>query len=85
VIIPKEPIERETLYLDLMEKCLVSREERKADYSSLRSYYLFGAGPEESPAHYNKIYPHIDQVTAFLFSADTTRFSINLGASVPEN
>lgn len=85
MIIPKDPIERETLYLDLMEKCFVSREERKADYSSLRSWYLFGAGPDESPAHYNKIYPHIDQVTAFLFSADTTRFSINLGASVPES
>lgn len=85
MIIPSNALEREALYLDLMQKCLVSREERKADYSSLRSWYLFGAGPEESPAHYNKIYPHIDQVTAFLFSADTTRFSINLGASVHES
>ena len=85
MIIPKNPIEREAFYVELMEKCLVSRDERKGDYSSLRSWFLFGAGPEESPTHYNKIYPHLDQVTSFLFSADTTRFSINLGASVHES
>jgi hypothetical protein len=84
MIIPTDPVERQRLYLDLVEKCFVSRDDRKGDYSSLRSWYLFGAGPEESPAHYNKIYPHIDQLTSFLFSADTTRFSINLGASVHE-
>jgi hypothetical protein len=82
MIIPRDPQEREEFYLDLIRKCLVSRERRRADYSSLRSYYLFGSGPEESPAHYNKIFPHIDQLSAFLYSADTTRFSINLGASV---
>lgn len=82
--IPTDPADRESFYLELVEKCLVSREERKADYSSLRSWYLFGAGPDESPAHYNKIYPHVDQLTSFLYSAETTRFSINLGASVNE-
>ena len=82
--IPTNPADRESFYLELVEKCLVSREERKADYSSLRSWYLFGAGPDESPAHYNKVYPHIDQLTSFLYSAETTRFSLNLGASVNE-
>jgi len=80
--IPTNPADREDFYLDLIQKCMVSREERRSDYSSLRSWYLFGAGPEESPAHYNKIYPHIDQLTSFLYSSETTRFSINLGASV---
>lgn len=83
MLIPKNPAERETFYLDLIQKCEVSLEERKSDYSSLRSHYLFGAGPEESPAIYNKIYPHIDQLTSFLYSAETTRFSINFGADVP--
>jgi hypothetical protein len=83
MLIPKKPDERETFYLDLIQKCEVSLDERKGDYSSLRSWYLFGAGPEESPAIYNKIYPHIDQLTSFLYSAETTRFSINLGANVP--
>ena len=82
--IPKEPIARHQFYLDLIQKCLVSREERKVDYGSLRSWYLFGNGPDDVPALYNKIYPHIDQLTSFLYSAETTRFSINIGASVPE-
>jgi len=82
--IPKNPIDRERFYLDLIQKCLVSREERKPTYGSLRSYYLFGNGPDEVPALYNKIYPHIDQLTSFLYSAETTRFSINTGAAVPD-
>jgi hypothetical protein len=80
--IPKSPVDREIFYLDLIQKCLVSREERKVDYASLRSFYLFGNGPDDVPALYNKIYPHIDQLTSFLYSAETTRFSINTGASV---
>jgi hypothetical protein len=80
--IPSNPLHREEFYLDLIQKCFVSREERKADYSALRSYYLFGAAPEESPALFNKIFPHIDQLTSFLYSAETTRFTINIGAEV---
>jgi hypothetical protein len=80
--IPPNNEERENFYLDLMQKCMVSREERKADYGTLRSYYLFGAGPEEPPAY--KIHPHLDQLTSFLYSAETTRFTIALGAAVPE-
>ena len=80
--IPSNPEEREYFYLDLIQKCQVSMEERKADYSSLRSWYLFGNSPEEPPAIFNKIYPHIDQLSSFLYSAETTRFSINIGASV---
>lgn len=83
--IPTNNAHREDFYLDLMQKCLVSRESRKADYTSLRSYYLFGAAPEQPPAYFNKIHPHIDQLTSFLYSAETTRFSISLGAAVNEN
>ena len=82
--IPKSEDDREEFYRDLVEKCLVSLAERKGDYSSLRSWFLFGAGPDESPSMFNKIYPHIDQLTSFLYSAETTRFSINLGAAVPD-
>ena len=80
--IPENDAERELFYLDITEKCEVSKDERKGDYTSLRSWYLFGGGPDEMPAIYNKIYPHIDQLTSFLYSAETTRFSIDLGASV---
>jgi len=82
--IPTGDQDREEFYLDLIQKCLVSREERKVDYSSLLSFYLFGNGPDEPPALYNKIFPHIDQLTSFLYSAETTRFSIQLGAAVSE-
>jgi len=82
--IPNDPFEREAFYLDVAHKCMVSVEERKSDYQALRSYFLFGCAPEEAPAHFNKIYPHIDQLTSFLYSAETTRFSIDLGAAVEE-
>jgi hypothetical protein len=82
--IPSNELEREFFYKDLIDKCMVSRDERTGDYSSLRSWFLFGAGPDESPTIFNKIFPHIDQLTSFLYSAETTRFSINVGASVPD-
>ena len=82
--IPTNAVDREVFYLDMIQKCLVSREDRKPDYASLRSYYLFGNGPDQSNAIFNKIYPHIDQLTSFLYSAETTRFSINTGAAVSE-
>lgn len=83
MIIPDKLEDREIWVAELAQKCMVSREMRRADYSSLRSWFLFGSSPDESPAHYNKIYPHIDQLGSFVFSADTTRFTINLGADAP--
>ena len=82
--IPSNELLREQFYRDLIEKCMVSLQDRKGDYASLRSFFLFGSGPDESPTIFNKIYPHIDQLTSFLYSAETTRFSINVGASVPD-
>lgn len=82
--IPSDLKQREYFVRDTIEKCLVSLESRKADYSSLRAFYLFGAGPEEGPAQFNKIYPTIDQLISFLYAADTTRFTIHLGATAPK-
>lgn len=83
--IPKDLDQRDYFVRDLIEKCQVSKATRKADYSSLRGFYLFGAGPEESPAQFNKIYPIIDQLISFLYAADTTRFTIELGPTASEN
>ena len=83
--IPSDPLQREMFYIDIMQKCMVSVESRRAEYDALRAYYLFGAGPEEAPAQYNKIFPHIDQLSAFMYAADSTRFSINIGASQPKH
>lgn len=84
MIIPPNADEREFFYKELIQKCQVSSDERRTDYSNLRSFYLFGNSEEQSPAVFNKIHPHIDQLTSFLYSSETTRFSINLGASVDE-
>jgi hypothetical protein len=80
--IPSAPEAREDFYLDIIAKCLVSRDTRRGDYTTQRAYYLFGAGPEEPPAYFNKINPHLDQLTSFLYSSETTKFSLQLGASV---
>ena len=80
--IPSKPADRLFFVLDLVEKCMVSAEQRKTTYNTLRNYFLFGAPPNDSPAAFNKIYPHIDQLVSFLYSAETTRFSIHIGASV---
>jgi hypothetical protein len=84
MIIPPNDDDREFFYKELIQKCQVSSDERRTDYSNLRSFYLFGNSEEQSPAVFNKIHPHIDQLTSFLYSSETTRFSINLGASVDE-
>ena len=83
--IPKNALDRDEFFKEIIYKCEVSIGSRKIDYASLRNWYLFGNGPDEAPALYNKIFPHLDQLTSFLYSAETTRFSINLGASIPEN
>jgi hypothetical protein len=81
--IPKDPVDRQQFYIEMMEKCMVSQSERMSVYTMLRSYYLFGAGMDEAPAHFNKIFPHIDQLSSFMYSSETTRFSIQIGASEP--
>lgn len=83
--IPKDDIERDVFFDETVRKCLVSQEERCRDYSMLRGYYMHGAGPEEAETPYNKIFPHIDLLTAFLFSAETTKFSIHVGPEIHEN
>jgi hypothetical protein len=80
--IPNGDEERESFYIDLMNKCLVSVEQRKIQYDKLKCFFMFGASPDDPPALYNKIAPHIDQLNSFLYSSETTRFSINIGASV---
>ena len=80
--IPNGDDERESFYIDLMNKCLVSVEQRKIQYDKLKCFFMFGASPDDPPALYNKIAPHIDQLNSFLYSSETTRFSINIGASV---
>ena len=81
--LPKDPVDRQQFYMDMIDRCMVSQSERMSVYTMLRSYYLFGAGMDQKPAHFNKIFPHIDQLSSFMYSSETTRFSIQIGASEP--
>jgi hypothetical protein len=80
--IPGNATEREAFYWDIVQRCLVSRSDRKAQYDRLRHYMLFGTAPEAAAAMFNKIDSQMDQLTAYLFAADTTVFAIQLGAEV---
>ena len=84
MIIPKNLTDRESFYQDLIDKCMASAEARAQDYGMLRHYYLFGRSPEEEETPYNKIYPHIDTLVAFLFASETTKFSIHLPSGCEE-
>ena len=77
--IPKKLEDKEAFYRDLMEECLVSRNDRIAEYERLRLYYLWGCNTDSQPAIFNKILPQIDLLTSFLFAAETTQFSVVVG------
>src|SRR5262245_3079766 len=83
--IPSDANERQSFYTDLLQQCLVSREERRKMYAELRRYYMQGCGYAGDPGQtVNKIYPHIDQLSSFMYSQETTRFTVDLDQSVSE-
>jgi hypothetical protein len=83
VIIPGEYGARYAFYCDVMKKCMQSRAERRARYNTLRMFYSYGADPgtTQGPV-YNKIFSSVDQIASFMYSQETTRFTIELGESV---
>lgn len=68
--------DRPGFYDEIVQACLVSRNDRIAKYETLRAYYLFGAASSDSPAIFNKILPQIDLLVSFLFSGETTKYGI---------
>ena len=80
--IPKPDQDRLTLYTNVLGDCFATQDSRKPNYNKWRLYYLFGTDTGNSDQTYNKIYPHIDQILSFMYSNETTKFSIDIGASV---
>jgi hypothetical protein len=81
--------DRKVFVEDVVKQCLHTREDRIATYRNLKQYYLYGREQSADPADnifgtVNKIWSHLDQVVSFLYAQDTTRFSIELSRSVPE-
>lgn len=79
--IPKEPMERMEFYRRVLQQCLVSQQSRIPVYRRLRNYFLFGTA--EGPlTEFNKIQPTIQLLKSFIYSAETTRFNLQLGETV---
>jgi hypothetical protein len=82
----KMPPQKElfAFYIELNHKCNATRNERRKQYTLWRSFFLYGGGPEVTQATINKIYPHVDQLNALMYSSETTRFSIDLAPSASD-
>jgi hypothetical protein len=78
-------LERESFYSDVANRCMKSAEKRRKTYALLQHYYTHGCAPEEEQATHNKIFAIVDTLTAFLYSADTTRFSGHLPPDVNDD
>ena len=83
--IPSDLTERDNFYQTVIQKCTVSQENRANDYAALRQYYLFGGSTSPNSSPFNRVFPHIDLLTSFLYAAETTKFTIQLGATVKEH
>lgn len=85
--LPSEHIDRMMFFADLARKCTATQGERRRAYSEWKQYYLYGCAAMDGSmpdSVFNKIYPHIDTITSFVYAQETTRFSINIGASVSD-
>jgi hypothetical protein len=76
--------DRLQFFCEVRDACFYSQEMRKQQYNMLKRYYLFGCGQDVDGTPYNKIEPIIDTLLAFLYSADSTRFSGHLGPEVDQ-
>jgi hypothetical protein len=82
---PAALVEREQFYQELIQKCNHTLPDRRIEYGNLRHLYLFGRSPDEPETPYNKIFPHVDMLSAFLFAAETTKFSVHLGPHISDH
>jgi len=76
MIIPPEK-DLDSFASDLVSRCMSTRRERIGAYSGLKHYFLFGS-QEGDQAPFNKIFPHIDLLTSFLYSQSTVEYDIGV-------
>lgn len=81
--IPDDWLQKAAFYEEIVQACLASQEDRRAKYNVNRMYWMFGTGPEAQPnSVYNYIYPLIDQLGAFVFASETTRFAAEMPGTI---
>ena len=85
MIIPASKEDREQLYKQLVSDSFASRNDRMTRYSIYRNWYLYGNDQNKTPVEYNKLFSHIDQITSFLFSGETTQFIIEVPQTAETN
>jgi len=79
VKIPKDIGERDLQYREIEDQCFASVERRRQFADLNRHFYMYGCSPDQiNTAVYNKIMPTVDTLTSFLYSVDSTRFSLEL-------
>jgi hypothetical protein len=81
MMIPKDLALRQLLYSEVAEACLSSRAERVADYMQRQNFYLFGCAPGGTPAEFNRTLACIKNLKAFIYAADSTSFTLDVGVS----
>jgi len=82
VKVPGDAARKIAFYSDLVSKCEASRATRMDNYKKWRAWYLQGS--DRQPGRFNKIYSHIDQLSSFMFSQETTKFTVNVDPSVSD-
>lgn len=69
--------------LELIDECCQSRETRRDLVKMFRSYYFTGTS-DGQVAYYNRCYPHIERLGAYLFSPTDVRFDIDFDETETE-
>jgi hypothetical protein len=82
VKIPSTPVLRDGFYRELIDQCFASRSERVATYDRLKSYYLWGTDQDDLPVA-SKLYSALDNLNSYMYSPESTRFTLHLGAGAP--
>ena len=82
MIIPKNDLDKLHFYKEVMDQCLVSLQDRKDTYNVWKEYYMNGSPPGGELSPWNKIFPHLDLLTSFLYASDSTRFSLDMDGAV---
>ena len=69
---------------EIIEECVNDREQRRDQLKMWRSYYYTGTSDGQT-ATYNRCYPHIERLGAFLFSPTDVRFNIEFDEEEGDN
>lgn len=81
--IPADFGARMQFYEDVARNCMASQSSRRSQYARWKRYYMLGCNElANSGRTVNKIYPHVDQLTSFMYAQETTRFAVDIGVNV---